>query len=304
MEKQQPLTPLQIWTLAARPKTLPAAAAPVIAGTAVAIREGVFSPGPALAALLGALLIQIGTNFANDVFDFKKGADTHERLGPVRVTQAGLLKPEQVFAGMWVVFGLAVLVGFYLLSVAGWPVVWIGVFSILSGIAYTGGPFPLGYNGLGDIFVFIFFGLVAVGGTYFVQAAAVTQPGTVSAGAIWAAIPMGLLATAILVVNNLRDVETDTKAGKKTLAVRFGVNGARTEYDLMIGGALLCPLFMWLTGNASPWVLLTWLTLYRAIPLIKMIYTEKGKVLNKALGGTGRMELEFALLLAVGLMIG
>ena len=151
---------------------------------------------------------------------------------------------------------------------------------------------------MGDIFVFIFFGLVAVGGTYFVQA------GTVSAGAIWAALPMGLLATAILAVNNLRDVETDTKAGKKTLAVRFGVNGARIEYDLMIGGALLCPLFMWLTGNASPWVLLTWLTLYRAIPLIKMIYTEKGKVLNKALGGTGRMELEFALLLAVGLMIG
>jgi 1,4-dihydroxy-2-naphthoate octaprenyltransferase len=295
---QPSLTPLQIWTLAARPKTLPAAAAPVIAGTAVAFHDGVFSPGPALAALLGALLIQIGTNFANDVFDYKKGADTHERLGPVRVTQAGLLKPEQVFTGMWGMFGLAVLVGVYLLAVAGWPVVWIGLFSILAGIAYTGGPFPLGYNGLGDIFVFIFFGLVAVCGTYYVQA------GTVSAGAIWAAIPMGLLATAILAVNNLRDVETDAKAGKKTLAVRFGVNGARIEYDLMVGGALLCPVLMWLTGNASPWVLLTWLTLYRAVPLIKLIYTEKGKVLNKALGGTGRMELEFALLLAVGLVLG
>ena len=293
----KPLSPFQIWMLAARPKTLPAAAAPVIAGTAVAIREGVFSPGPALAALLGALLIQIGTNFANDVFDYKKGADTHERLGPVRVTQAGLLKPEQVMTGMWITFGVAVLVGFYLLTVAGWPVVWIGLFSILAGITYTGGPFPLGYNGLGDIFVFIFFGLVAVCGTYFVQA------GTVSAGAIWAAIPMGLLATAILAVNNLRDIETDTKAGKKTLAVRFGANGARIEYDLMIGGALLCPLLMWLTGNASFWVLLTWITLYRAIPLIKLIYTEKGKVLNKGLAGTGRLELEFAILLAVGLMI-
>lgn len=292
-----PLTPIQIWTLAARPKTLPAAAAPVIAGTAVAFWEGVFSPGPALAALLGALLIQIGTNFANDVFDYKKGADTHERLGPVRVTQAGLLKPEQVMTGMWITFGLAVLVGVYLLAVAGWPVVWIGLFSILAGIAYTGGPFPLGYNGLGDIFVFIFFGLVAVCGTYFVQA------GTVSAGAVWAAIPMGLLATAILVVNNLRDVETDAKAGKRTLVVRFGVNGARIEYDLLVGGALLCPLLMWLTGNASVWVLLTWLTLYRAIPLIKLIYTEKGRALNKGLAGTGRMELEFAILLAVGLVI-
>jgi 1,4-dihydroxy-2-naphthoate polyprenyltransferase len=183
------LTPYQIWMMAARPKTLPAAAAPVIAGTAVAFAEGVFSPGPALAALLGALLIQIGTNFANDVFDYKKGADTTERLGPVRVTQAGLLKPGQVMIGMWITFGLAVLVGVYLLAVAGWPVVWIGLFSILAGIAYTGGPFPLGYNGLGDIFVFIFFGLVAVCGTYFVQA------GMVSAGAVWTAIPMGLLAT-------------------------------------------------------------------------------------------------------------
>ena len=284
--------------LAARPKTLPAAAAPVIAGTAIAFAERVFSPGPAVAALLGALLIQIGTNFANDVYDYKKGADTSERLGPVRVTQAGLLKPEQVMAGMWVTFGLAVLVGFYLLAVAGWPVVWIGLFSIMAGIAYTGGPYPLGYNGLGDIFVFIFFGLIAVCGTYYVQA------GTVSMGAVWAAVPMGLLATAILVVNNLRDIETDTKAGKKTLAVRFGATAARIEYDLMVGGALLCPLLMWLTGNASFWVLLTWVTLYRAIPLIKLIYAEKGKALNKGLAGTGRMELEFAILLAFGLAIG
>jgi 1,4-dihydroxy-2-naphthoate octaprenyltransferase len=289
--------------LAARPKTLPAAAAPVIAGTAVALREGVFSPGPALAALLGALLIQIGTNFANDVFDYKKGADTSERLGPLRVTQAGLLKPKQVFTGMWITFGLAVVVGIYLLAVAGWPVVWIGLFSILAGIAYTGGPFPLGYNGLGDIFVFIFFGLVAVCGTYFVQAAAVVPPGIVSAGAVWAAIPIGFLATAILVVNNLRDIETDMKAGKKTLVVRFGATAARIEYDVMVGGAYLCPLLMWLTGNASPWVLLTWLTLYRAIPLIKLIYTEKGRALNKGLAGTGRMELEFAILLALGLVI-
>lgn len=297
-EAQPSLSPVQIWLLAARPKTLPAAAAPVVAGTAVAIREGVFSPGPALAALFGALLIQIGTNLANDVFDYKKGADTTERLGPVRVTQAGLLEPEQVLAGMWTAFGLAALAGVYLVIVAGWPVVVIGVFSILAGIAYTGGPFPLGYNGLGDVFVFIFFGLVAVCGTYFVQAQ------TVSAGAVWAAVPMGLLATAILVVNNLRDIETDAKAGKRTLAVRLGAGAARLEYDLLVGGAFLCPLVMWLTGNASAWVLLTWLLILRAALLIRSIHVEKGRVLNKALAGTGRMELEFAMLLAIGLVLG
>jgi 1,4-dihydroxy-2-naphthoate octaprenyltransferase len=173
------ISPRQAWILAARPKTLPAAAAPVVVGTAVALSEGVFSPGPALAALLGALLIQIATNFANDVFDYKKGADTGQRLGPLRVTQAGLLTPAQVMAGMWLTFGLAVLVGVYLVWVGGWPIVVIGLLSILSGMAYTGGPFPLGYNGLGDLFVFIFFGLVAVGGTYYVQAL------TLSPAAIW-----------------------------------------------------------------------------------------------------------------------
>jgi 1,4-dihydroxy-2-naphthoate octaprenyltransferase len=148
---------IQTWLLASRPKTLPAAAAPVVVGTAVAISEGVFSLWPALAALVGALLIQVGTNLANDVFDFKKGADTTERLGPLRVTQSGLLSPAQVLVGMWGTFGLAVIVGLYLVYVGGWPIVLIGIFSILAGIAYTGGPFPLAYNGLGDLFVFIFF---------------------------------------------------------------------------------------------------------------------------------------------------
>ena len=214
----------QRWLIASRPKTLPAATVPVIVGTAAAFKDNVFQFGPALAALLGALLIQIGANFANDVFDYKKGADTAERLGPTRVTQAGMLSPGQVYAGMVVVFGLATLIGVYLVLVAGWAVILIGVFSILAALAYTGGPFPLGYNGLGDIFVFIFFGLVAVCGTYFVQA------GTLGALAWWGALPVGFLATAILVVNNLRDVKTDRIAGKKTLAVRFGESGARAEY--------------------------------------------------------------------------
>lgn len=258
---QSSMTPLQIWLLASRPKTLPAAAAPVIVGTAVALSDGVFRLWPALAALLGALLIQIGTNFANDVFDFKKGADTQERLGPLRVTQAGLLSPKQVMVGMWLVFALAVMVGLYLVYVGGWPIVAIGILSIVSGIAYTGGPFPLGYNGLGDLFVFIFFGLVAVGGTYYVQA------GSVGVASIWAAIPIGLLATAILIVNNLRDIETDRQAGKKTLAVRFGVKGAQTEYLLVVALAYLTPLIGWLVAAIPATTLLTWLSLPLAWPL-------------------------------------
>lgn len=291
-------TKLQIWLLAARPKTLPAAAAPVVVGTAVAIGEAVFQWGPALAALLGALLIQIGTNFANDVFDYKKGADTTERLGPTRVTQAGLLPPETVMIGMWLIFGLAVLVGLYLVWVGGWPIIVIGILSILAGIAYTGGPFPLGYNGLGDLFVFIFFGVVAVCGTYYVQA------GTVSPAALWASLPVGFLATAILVVNNLRDIDTDRVAGKKTLAVRFGARGAQIEYLLLVGLSYLIPLLMGLTGVASWWVVITLLSFPLVIPLTKMIFRQKGRPLNVALAGTARLELVYSFLLSVGLTVG
>lgn len=294
---QQP-TPFQIWLLAARPKTLPAAAVPVIVGTAVALSERVFSPGPALAALLGALLIQIGTNLANDVFDFKKGADTTARLGPVRVTQAGLLSPGQVLAGMWFTFGLAALIGVYLVLEGGWPIVIIGLLSIAAGLAYTGGPFPLGYNGLGDLFVFIFFGLVAVGGTYYVQA------GLVSLAAWAAAVPVGLLATAILVVNNLRDIDTDRAAGKKTLAVRLGARGVQMEYTLLVVGAYACPLLMWLTGTSTVWVLLAWLSLLLTRPLFQLIWREKGRVLNQALAGTARLELVYGLLFSAGLIMG
>lgn len=291
-------TPRQAWLLAARPKTLPAAAAPVIVGTAVAISEGVFSAGPALAALLGALLIQIGTNFANDVFDFKKGADTGERLGPMRVTQAGLLTPRQVMAGMWATFGLAALVGLYLIVAGGWPIVVIGLLSIIAGIAYTGGPFPLGYHGLGDLFVFIFFGLVAVCGTYYVQARAV------SPAAYWAAVPVGLLATAILVINNLRDIETDRRAGKKTLAVRLGVRGAQLEYIILLGVSYLVPFLTWrlrITGVGS---LVVWLSLPLAIPLVRATFRDAGRALNKTLAGTARLELAYALLFSLGLIAG
>ncbi len=287
----------QVWLLAARPKTLPAAAAPVILGSALAVHDGVFKWFPALAALLGALLIQVGTNFANDYFDFKKGADTTERLGPVRVTQAGLLPPEKVARGMWFIFGLATLTGIYLVLVAGWPVILIGIFSILAGIAYTGGPYPLGYNGLGDLFVFIFFGLIAVSGTYYVQAISLTTT------VLLASIPIGLLATAILVVNNLRDIETDLKAGKGTLAVRLGEKGTRLEFLVLIAAAYLLPALLVVLDIFPLESLLILVSLLRAVPLVNFVFKEKGRPLNKALADTGRVELEFALLFSAGLLI-
>lgn len=289
---------LEIWLLAARPKTLPAAAAPVVVGTAVAIGDQTFRPGPALAALAGALLLQIGANLANDVFDFKKGADTSGRLGPLRVTQAGLLTAREVLVGMWFTFGLAALAGLYLIVVGGWPIVIVGLLSIAAAIAYTGGPFPLGYKGLGDLFVFIFFGLVAVGGTYYVQA------GTISGTALWAAVPVGALAVAILVVNNLRDIETDRASGKQTLAVRLGVTGARVEYLLLLAVAFAVPPLMWLLAIAPAWVLLSWLSLFPAWPTVRLVLTGQGRVLNQALAGTARLELIFALLFSVGVIIG
>jgi 1,4-dihydroxy-2-naphthoate octaprenyltransferase len=288
---------LQAWLLAARPKTLPAAASPVIVGTAVAINENVFRPGPALAALLAALLIQIGANFANDVFDFKRGADAVDRLGPLRVTQAGLLTPTQVLAGMLLTFGLAAALGVYLIAVSGWPILAIGLLSIASGIAYTGGPFPLGYHGLGDLFVFLFFGLAAVSGSYYVQAE------TVSAAAVWAAIPLGALTTNILVVNNLRDIHTDRAVGKRTLAVRLGVRGTRIEYLLLLGLAYLSPILMWLWGVTTPWVLASWLSVAWVPSPLRLVLREEGRILNRGLAETARHELMYGLFLSLGLVI-
>ncbi|MBP7691880.1 MAG: 1,4-dihydroxy-2-naphthoate polyprenyltransferase [Anaerolineales bacterium] len=289
-------SPWQVWLLAARPRTLPAAAAPVLAGAALAAFDGVFQPGPALAALGGALLLQIGANLANDVFDFQKGADTQARLGPLRVTAAGLLTPRQVLTGMWVTFGLATLLGGYLAWVGGWPIIAIGLTAILAAIAYTGGPFPFGYHGLGEVFVFLFFGLAAVAGTYFVQA------GAVSALAWWTAAPLGFLVTAIIVVNNLRDVETDRAAGKRTLAVRLGAAGARWEYLLLIAAAYLAPLLIWASGQGPAGVLLTWVSLPRAAQWVRVVFAVSGRPLNAALGGTGQLALLYALLYSAGLL--
>jgi len=223
----------QVWILASRPKTLAAAIAPVIIGCAMAYADNAFHWLAALAALFGSVMIQIGTNFANDYFDFKKGTDTHERIGPVRVTQAGLVKPVTMKRAIAIAFGLAFLAGIYLVWRGGLPVIGIGLLSILFGILYTAGPLPLGYNGLGDIFVFLFFGLVAVGGTYYVQALTIT-PEAIIAGAA-----PGFWSVGILTVNNLRDIDNDRKGGKKTLAARFGRTFARSEYVMCVLGACL-----------------------------------------------------------------
>lgn len=284
--------------LAARLPTLTAAIAPVAVGTACALAVGGFRVGPSLAALLGALAIQVGANFANDVFDYEKGADTDERLGPPRAVHLGLLTGTEMRRGMFVAFGVAMAAGVYLTASAGPVVVVIGIASILAAVAYTAGPFPLGYNGLGDLFVLIFFGFVAVCGTTFVQA------GYVPALSWWAAVPAGALATAILVVNNLRDLETDARAGKRTLAVRFGRRSALMEYYGLFAAAYVVPMGLVLTGRLGAWALLPLLTVPAALALARAVARERGAPMNRLLFGTARLELVFGLLFAVGIALG
>lgn len=288
---------IQIWWLAIRPKTLPAATAGVVMGSALAWRDGFFRVDAALMCLFAALLLQIGSNLANDVFDFERGTDTPERLGPTRVTQAGLLSPSQVKIGMAVVFALAALLGLYLAWLGGWPIILIGIAAIISAIAYTGGPFPLGYYGLGDIFVFIFFGLASVAGTYYVQA------GTVSSAAWWMTIPPGLIITAILVVNNLRDLENDRKSKKHTLAVIFGEHFAKIEYLLcMLVAYLMLPFAAWM--GIIPWLsLLAWGSLPIAFRATRTVFIQKGRPLNTALAGTGQAAFVLGVLFWVGLAL-
>lgn len=290
-----PASPLAAWLLATRPRTLVAGVVPVAVGSALAWRDGVFRWLPALAALGGALLIQVGTNLVNDYFDWKRGADTAARLGPPRATQQGWLEPRAVLTGAFACFALAMLVGLYLVSVAGWPLLVIGLTSLAAGYAYTGGPFPLAYNGLGDVFVLVFFGFVAVGGTYFVLAGALTPV------VLLAALPVGLLGVALLAVNNTRDAATDAAAGKRTLVVRFGVGFGRAEWLCCVALSALVPAVLVGATLASPWVLLSWLALPLAVPPGRLVWKESGPVLNQALAGTARLQLVFGLLLALGL---
>jgi len=286
------------WFLAARPQTLAVAVGPIAVGTAVAAIEGGARVLPALAALLGAVLLQLGSNFANDVSDFERGADTADRIGPARATQLGLISPAQMRRGVLVVFGAACMVGLYLIAVAGWPIAAVGIASILAAVTYTGGPWPFGYHGLGDLMVFLFFGVIAVGGATYVQTL------EVSLLALVASIPVGALATATLVVNNVRDRETDMSAGKQTLAVRLGCRGSRIEYALLVGVAYLSLPVYWSLFDQSTWVLLPLLTLPRAYQLVvRVLRQSDGPTLNATLGATARLGMLFSLLLAVGLWL-
>jgi len=267
-------------------------------GTGLALGQGMAVLWPALAALAGAMLIQIGTNLTNDYYDFRKGADTHERVGPTRVTQSGLIAPQTVLAAGAGCFALATLVGISLVARGGWPFVVIGLASVLAGWAYTGGPYPLGYHGLGDLFVMAFFGLVAVPGTFYAQALQLV-PG------VWpAAVAVGATGTMILVVNNLRDLETDARAGKQTLVVRFGRAFGRAEYVALLMVALAMPLTMLALGWARWPVLLALLATPLAWPPLSRVLRTTGAALNPALGTTARFQAAFGLLLSLGAWLG
>jgi 1,4-dihydroxy-2-naphthoate octaprenyltransferase len=282
------------WLAAARPRTLPAAVVPVMVGLALAARSGPIDGGVAVVTIVAAVLIQIGTNLANDYYDFVAGADTHERLGPQRITQAGLAAPAAVRNAALAVLAAAAVAGLWLVAVGGWPIALVGIASLIAAIAYTGGPWPLAYHGLGDVFVFVFFGIVAVNGTFLLQTASVTPL------SLLASLPVACLATAILVVNNLRDLPTDARAGKRTLAVRIGARATRLQYlALVVVPFLVLP---WLAGavGTSVWVALA------AAPFAwretHALWRRSGAALNASLAGTAKLHLVFGALLALGLL--
>lgn len=288
----------RIWLMAARPKTLPVGLAPVLVGTALAGTAGTFHALRLIAAVLGALFIQVGANLSNDYSDARRGADTDDRLGPVRVTAGGLVPPRQVLIATYVTFGLALACGAYLIAVAGWELLLVGAASIIAGVLYTGGPRPYGYEGLGELFVFLFFGIVAVVGSYFVQTRALSWE------AFALAVPVGLLASAVLVVNNIRDLETDRRAGKRTLAVRLGRPRTRAMFAAMIYLAYVLAPVTWVFGPLEPWLLAPLLTLPLAAPVVRIVRSRvDGPSLNEALAQTGMLELIFCVLLAAGVLL-
>jgi 1,4-dihydroxy-2-naphthoate octaprenyltransferase len=284
--------------MAARPRTLPAAVAPVLVGTALAGYLNVFHPLRFVAALLGAIFIQVGTNLSNDYSDARRGADAEDRLGPVRVTAGGLVPPRQVLVATYISFGLAVLAGVYLIIVAGWQLLLVGAASILAGVAYTGGPKPYGYEGLGEVFVFLFFGVVAVAGSFFVQTTHLDWE------AFALSVPVGLLAAGILVVNNVRDIDSDRRARKRTLAVRMGRERTRTLFAVMVYLAYVLVTVTWLFGPVKAWIMLSWLSLPLAVRVIRVVRNRSdGPSLNGALAQTGMLQLVFCTLLSAGLLL-
>lgn len=284
--------------MAARPRTLPAAVAPVLVGTALAGFQHVFHPLRFVAALLGAIFIQVGANLSNDYSDARRGADTEDRLGPVRVTAGGLVPPRQVLTATYVSFAIAVLIGVYLIVVAGWLLLVIGAASILAGVLYTGGPRPYGYEGLGEVFVFLCFGVVAVAGAYFVQVRHLDWE------AFALSVPVGLLASAILIVNNVRDIDSDRRASKRTLAVRLGRDRTRIMFAATLALAFLLALVTWAFGPLTAWVALTWLAIPLAAGLARTVFTRTdGPSLNEALARSGMLQLVFCVLLSAGLLL-
>ena len=308
--------------MAARPRTLPAAIAPVLVGSAaawwasndacVSVREGIpgdpsyvllfcsptFRWGAFIAALVGSIFIQIGTNLANDYSDAKRGADTADRLGPVRVTSSGLVAPRRVLYATWLAFGVAVVAGIYLATVAGWVIIVVGAASIAAGVLYTGGPRPYGYAGMGELFVFLFFGLVAVNGSYYVQLEELDWL------PFWLSVSVGLLSTAILVVNNIRDIDTDRRAGKRTLAVRLGRARTRTLYEICVGGAFVVLAVGLIAADGPLAALIGLFAAPLAIrPLKAVLERTDGPALNAALAGTGALLGAFSLLVSIGLLI-
>ncbi|PSP78473.1 1,4-dihydroxy-2-naphthoate polyprenyltransferase [Halobacteriales archaeon QS_1_68_20] len=306
------VTRTEAWLVAARPHTLPASVAPVLVGTGLAVHEGVFAPDPALAALVGAMLLQVGANLANDYYDAVKGVDSEDSPGYTRVTQAGLLPPEHVKAAMAACFGLALLVGHYVVAVGGLPIMVVGLAGIVSGVAYGGGPYPLGSNGLGDLFVFVFFGVVAVVGTFYVQAASqavaavpvTVPPGTVTAEAVVASLAPAGIVTNVLVVNNVRDLEADRRAGKHTLAVYLGYRGSRAEYVANLALAYLLPIVLWQRFGFDLLVLLPLVTLPYAAVVTRTVLTRTDEdALNPALERTGKLLAAHSTLFALGTVL-
>jgi 1,4-dihydroxy-2-naphthoate polyprenyltransferase len=293
MNKQK----IHSWILASRPSTLPAALVPVMVGSALAIYHGIFFPAYSIVALLCSILIQIGTNFTNDLYDYLKGTDTEERKGPLRVLASGLISVKEMKSGIFLVFFSAFLLGLYLVYSVGLMILWIGIFSIIAGLAYTAGPFPLAYNGLGDLFVFIFFGIVGTVGTYYLHAQQFTSL------AFLISLPVGALITNILIVNNYRDIEEDKSAGKNTLAVLLGKEFSRFEYVFFILISFFVPFLLHFKYNFNIWIFLPYVTLPIAITLVKMIYALTGTQLNKTLELSAKFSALYGLLLSIGIIL-
>ena len=294
---KEELSKFQSWLLASRPKTLLASVVPVMVGTALAINVGKFNPLVTLVALICSLLIQIGTNFTNDLYDYHKGADTAQRKGPVRVLSAGLISVKEMKTGIVLTFLLAFILGLYLVYVGGIIILIIGVLSIFAGIAYTAGPYPLAYKGLGDIFVFMFFGLIGTMGTFYLQTNQLSMPAFLSS------IPVGSLITNILVVNNFRDIEEDRAAGKNTLAVKLGKTFTQYQFIFLIVVSFIVPLLLFLFYGFEFWIFLPYLTLPVVFKTIAMLFTLDGAQLNETLELTAKLSAIYGILFSAGLML-